>query len=162
MRLRARFVDERRLPPEGTPVTVVTERGGAHQQTLELRPLESAPTVYEGTLSQPAAGGWHAWISSPDGEGAPPACEFSVTVPEQELRRREADLADLTRAAELSGGQVVPFQRIDELSGLLPRGQPVPVASAQKIPLWARPEWLVLFVSLLSAEWMLRKRARLV
>lgn len=162
VRLRARFVDERRLPAEGTSVTVVAERAGAHQQTLELRPLESVPTVYEGTITQPAAGSWHAWISSPDGEGAPSACDFTVTVPEQELRRREADLADLTRAAELSGGQVVPFQRIDALAGLLPRGQPVPVASAQKVPLWARPEWLVLFVSLLSAEWMLRKRARLV
>ncbi len=162
VRLRARFVDERLLPPPDVPVTVVAERGGAHQLTVELKPLQSSPTVYEGTLSQPAAGAWHAWISSPDAGEIPPACDFSVTVPELELRRREADPADLTRAAELSGGKVVPFHQIDSLVELLPRGQSVPVASAQKVPLWSRAEWLLLFVLLLSAEWVLRKRARLV
>jgi hypothetical protein len=162
VRLRARFVDERLLPADGGPVTVIAERDAAFQQTVELKPLPSAGSVYEGTLPRPAPGAWHAWIASPKLGDVPPFLDFTVNTPDQELRRREADPADLQRAAERTGGRTIPFTRIDELPGLLPRGETVPVATAQRIPLWNRPEWLLLFVTLLSVEWLLRKRARLV
>jgi uncharacterized membrane protein len=162
VRLRARFVDERLLPPDGEPVTVVAERDAAFQQTLELRAAPNAVSVYEGTLPGAVHGAWHAWIASPELGDAPPSLDFTVKVPDHELRRREADPADLQRAVERTGGRTVAFTEVDELPALLPRGSTVPVATAQRIPLWNRPEWLLLFVTLLSVEWVLRKRARLI
>jgi hypothetical protein len=85
-----------------------------------------------------------------------------VEAPRRELLQRSADLADLARAAESSGGAAFTPADADQLVGRLPRGQAVPVANAEAVSLWSRGEFLVLFVVLLGAEWLFRKRARLV
>ena len=51
---------------------------------------------------------------------------------------------------------------VDKLPGEIPRGTPVPLETEEAIPLWNRWELLTLVTSLLTAEWLLRKRWKLV
>jgi hypothetical protein len=161
-RMRVRFVDRRLLPADGRPVAVAVERSGARTETLTLQSTPQSPTIYEGSLSLAAAGAYHAWLAEPALGESPPSTDFRVELPRRELQLRSADVADLTRAAEISGGAAVPFHDVEELLKRLPPGKAVPVASAEPFPLWNRSECLLLLVLLLGGEWLLRKRARLI
>jgi hypothetical protein len=162
IRLRARFVDQRLLPPEGEPVSVAVERRGVDQELVRLERSSVSPGVFEGSLLRAAAGAYHAWLASPALPDKPPSCDFEVQAPDRERLRRAFDRADLIRAAEASGGEYVSFAEAKGLAGRLPRGRLVPLARNEPIPLWSRWEWLLVFTGLLTAEWMLRKRSRLI
>jgi uncharacterized membrane protein len=162
IRLRARFVDQRLLPPEGEPVSVAVERRGVGQELVRLDRSSVSPGVFEGSLLRAAAGAYHAWLASPALPDRPPACDFEVQAPDRERLRRAFDRADLIRAAKASGGEYVSFAEAKGLADRLPRGRLVPLARNEPIPLWSRWEWLLVFTGLLTAEWMLRKRSRLI
>jgi uncharacterized membrane protein len=162
VRLRVRIVDPRWLPDATSGVRVAVERDGGPRQMLELAGSELAPSVFEGELAGALPGAYHAWLAAPALAESPPACDFRVEAPRRELQQRSADLADLERAAEASGGAAFTLSDCDQLLARLPRGLAVPVANAESVPLWSRGELLVLFVVLLGAEWLFRKRARLV
>jgi hypothetical protein len=162
VRLRLRFVDRRLLPAHGQSVAVAVERSGGRTETVALQPTESAAALYEGTLPQVASGTYHTWLAEPALGESPPSTDFRVELPQRELRQSGADLADLTRAAQLSGGAAIPFDDLEQLFSRLPPGKALPVAYAEPIPLWSRIEGLLLLAGLLGAEWLLRKRARLV
>jgi hypothetical protein len=162
VRLRVRIVDPRWLPDATSGVRVAVERDGGPRQILELAGSELAPSVFEGELAGALPGAYHAWLAAPALAESPPACDFRVEAPRRELQQRSADLADLARAAEASGGAAFTLADLDQLVARLPSGRAVPVANADSVPLWSRGELLVLFVVLLGAEWLFRKRARLV
>jgi hypothetical protein len=161
-RLRLRFVDRRLLPPDGQTVAVAVERSGARTETLRLQSTEQTPAVFEATLPQAAAGAYHVWLAEPTLGESPPSTDFRVELPQRELRQRSADLADLSSAARRSSGAAIPFDDVDQLFSRLPPGKALPVANAEPFPLWNRVEGLMLLAGLLGAEWLLRKRARLV
>ncbi|MEX0700590.1 MAG: VWA domain-containing protein [Planctomycetales bacterium] len=161
VRLSLKFLDERLAPPEDDGVTVMVERDGA-QQTVTLSRLPQQPNVFEGRLAEAAEGSYHAWVVAPAFKEAPPARNFRVESPLQELRRRTLDRSELTRTAEATHGRYFTPADVEELPAALPRGESVPLDSREPIPLWSRWELLLLFAGLLGTEWMLRKRARLV
>ena len=161
-RLRVRFVDRRLMPGDGQPVGIAVERSGGRTETVALQSTPQSPTVYEGTLPLLAAGAYHAWLAEPALGESPPSTDFRAELPRRELQLRSADRADLTRAAELSGGAAIPFDDIEQLLTRLPPGSAVPVASAEPFALWSRWEALLLLAGLLGSEWLLRKRVRLI
>ena len=86
----------------------------------------------------------------PDRETSP---ELAVTV---------QDTSTLKRAAETTGGRFVPLDRADILSDILPRPRESVVGTEARMPLWNA--WYVLLVLflLLGAEWLIRRRNRLI
>jgi hypothetical protein len=50
----------------------------------------------------------------------------------------------------------------DRLADDIPAGLPVPLETNKDIPLWKHWLTLLLFVTLLCTEWILRKRWRLI
>lgn len=162
VRFRLKFLDESQLPAAGEPVTVIVEREGGRRQPVVLEAALHDAAEFQGVFPSATAGSYHAWLAAPALTHSPPACDFTVEVPQRELQLRAADVADLARAAQRTGGQFLELEDAGSLPERLPRGQPVTVRSSESVALWARSELLVLFVVLLSAEWLLRKRARLI
>ena len=160
--LRVRFVDERLAPTANDGVTVVVERAGDTQRKVPLKRLAEAPSVFEGLIPLIAEGAYHAWVATPSFADAPPSQDFKVEVPARESRVLRTDVAELTRAAEVTQGKTYSLATAAQIVADIPPGLPVPLNSDQPIGLWNHWGALVLFTSLLSAEWILRKRLRLI
>jgi len=157
VRLRARFFDERRAPSEDSGVTIVVEQEGRTNRRITLHRNASSRGVFEGVFSRPAEGRYHLWIAVPALEGKAPSADFVVEAPPGERERTEMDLADLKRAAKLTGGRFYRFDECEELLDDLPEGRLIPMDPLPPISIWDKWWVLLPFLLLLSTEWLLRK-----
>jgi hypothetical protein len=171
VRLRVRFFDERLAPAEDDGVTVVVERTGGQRQRITLHRTAGGRGYFEGLLSKPAVGSYRAWLAVPalgptahapqESPAAPgPAittAHFVVKPPAGELDLVPMDAAALRRAAEETKGRFYTFETATELLRDLPPGQLVPTETLPSIPLWNRWPTLLVLLTLLIAEWALRR-----
>ena len=162
VRLRARFADERLAPAADDGVTVVVEPSGRQTQRLQLHRTLAGRGVFEAVLSQPAPGDYHAWIAVPAVEGQASAADFTVTSPTSEFAQIRMDGAEMRRAAQQTGGRFYTFETAGQLLRDLPPGRQVAIESLPPLPLWNTWPVLALFLGLLIAEWILRKRRGMV
>jgi hypothetical protein len=68
------------------------------------------------------------------------------------------DFAEMSAAARISLGRSYTFDNAANLADDLPAGRQVPVAQLPSIPLWNAWPVPLLLLTLLVAEWLLRKR----
>jgi len=162
VQLRARFADERLAPAGDQGVAVVVELSGRQTQRLQLHRTAAGRGLFEGSLGRPAPGNYHVWIASPALEGQTPAVDFTVAPPAGEFAQVRMDAAELRSAAQETGGRFYTFETADRLPEDLPAGRQVPVESLPPLPLWNKWPVLALFLGLLIAEWILRKRGGMV
>lgn len=82
---------------------------------------------------------------------------IEVAVPRLELSQPQIDRGTLQRIATETRGQIVELNKAREvLPGLIPSAAKIiPIHNDQ--PLWDAPLALLLFVFLITAEWLLRK-----
>ncbi len=160
--LRVRFLDDRLAPAQDDGVAVVFERSGAGRREVTLSRLPYLPTVFEAQVTGLTEGMYHAWMSRPSFEVAPPTADFRIESLQRETRQRAVDRADLQLAAKTAGGSLVELEDLQELPDRIPQGRLVPMEQGRSIPLWSRFEPLLLMIGLLIAEWILRRRWRLV
>ena len=161
VKLRLQVLDERQLPASGS-ATVTLERADEPRRSIELARVANSTNVFTGELRGLSVGRYHAWLSDPSLPGSPPAVDFVVEAPQRELLRRQLDRADLEAATRATHGRYFALHEADRVPSEIPAGQPVPLSAATIIPLWTRWELLLLFASLLTAEWLCRRRWRLV
>jgi hypothetical protein len=162
VRLRVRFLDDRLAPQADDGVLIVVEREGGERRSVALRRDAAERGVFEGTAGQLADGKYRAWIASPTLEGQPPAKEFAISAPPGELARTRMDAADMAQAAKTSYGKFYRFSESDKLLADLPHGRQVRIESLPPRPIWNAPLLAGLFVLLIGAEWLLRKRVGLL
>ena len=170
--LRARFFDPQSTPVTDDGATAIIEGPSGRRETVTLTRLAEAPSLFTGRVSRLTAGSYHAWLAEPaprklpdentDDDSTVPSTDFRVEVSESELRDRASRQADLVAAAKLSRGVYYPFWEAERFLEEVPQGREVPVSSEILVPIWNRWELLVLFVGLLAAEWITRKRMGLV
>jgi len=161
VRLRVRFADERTAPAEDDGVTVVLEQEGHKTRRIRLRRV-TGRGVFEGVISRPQVGSYHAWIAVPATEGRAPAVDFTVAPPAGEFERVRTDTPALREAAKLTRGRLYGFQTADRLIKDLPPGRQVPIESLPPKPLWNKWPVLLLLLILLIGEWVLRKLGGMV
>jgi uncharacterized membrane protein len=129
-----------------------TERG----QTLALEAIPGQPGDYRALLANDAVGRFEVRIDSPEVA----TLEYRVSLPPQhELEVAGLAEDELRRAAQESGGR---FYREEDLHLLPANVTPRSAAFTQRqeILLW-NPLALVLFVGLVTAEWVLRRFSNL-
>ena len=82
---------------------------------------------------------------------------FEVIVPRLELNQPQVDRAALSRLATETMGQVVELnQAAEKLPALIPSAaKTIPIDINR--PLWDAPLGMILFVLLITSEWVLRK-----
>lgn len=158
--LRLRFFDERQAPDDDARVTVAVQASEGERQIVTLARQGLARGDFASTLSGLAEGSYRAWLVAPGLEG-PPQCTFRVVAPPGELARTRADLTALQGLAQRSGGQFAPWHQADTLLAHLPPGRQVRVQSLPPRPIWNHPLVGLLLVTLLTTEWLLRRRSGL-
>jgi hypothetical protein len=162
VRLRVRFADERLAPAEDDGVTVVVELSGRQTRRVQLRRTAAGRGTFEGQLDRPDVGSYHAWLAAPALGGREAGADFTVAPPPGEFAQIRMDRAEMERAARQTGGQFYTFETAARLVDDLPPGQQVPVETLPPRPLWNRWPVLAVFLGLLIAEWILRKRRGMV
>jgi hypothetical protein len=160
--LRVRFFDERFAPAANHSVVVTIERRNGERRTIALARGAGQSTVFEGHADALPVGTYHAWVTSPSFREAPPSSDFRVETASDELIKRNLDRRELEQTARMTRGAYVGLADASDLPYQIAPGHPVPLTSRERIPLWNRWEGLVLFAGLLVAEWILRRRARLL
>jgi len=157
VQLRVRFADEHLAPAVDDGVTVVLEQKGNKTRRVKLHRSSIARGLFEGRLTRPPIGSYHAWVAIPALEGQTPSVDFQVVAPPGEFRRVEMDGAELKRAAHRTMGRYYTFLEADRLPRELPAGRQVPIETFPPKPLWNTWPLLLLFLGLLITEWVLRK-----
>lgn len=160
-RLRVRFLDDRRAPADDRGVSLVVEHRG-RKQNLPLTRSSANRGVFEGALPQLADGEYHAWLAAPALEGNPPAADFLVVAPPGEFASTAMDVAELERAALETKGKFYRAVNLEDLVNDLPHGRQVPIDALPPLILWNQWPLLLLFLTLLISEWLLRKRKGLL
>jgi len=160
--LRVRFFDERLAPAQDDGVMVIVERDGGERRNLKLHRHTSERGIFEGSAGPLADGSYRAWVAAPAVTGKPPSRTFAVIAPPSELARIQMDAAELREAAKVSSGKYYTFATAGKVLSDLPRGRQVRIESLPPQPIWNAPGLAGLFVALLAAEWLLRKRVGLL
>ncbi|MFM7071067.1 MAG: hypothetical protein ACKO38_04640, partial [Planctomycetota bacterium] len=154
VRVRVRFVDSRLAPSADDGVVALVQRADGPATTLVLRRDSQERGSFRGTLPPLAAGDYRVWLVRPDA----PATRFAVVARSGEQARLELDAAALKEAARISGGKYYPWSQAERLADELPAGRPVRIDSSPAEPVWNRWPVAALFVALITAEWLARKR----
>jgi hypothetical protein len=98
-------------------------------------------------------------MNLPDGTSA--ALPLRIITPRLELLKPQVDTAFLSRLAEQTGGQMIPFNRAADQIAAIPSAQKIiPLSLAH--PLWDSPLVLILVAGLITAEWIIRKLGGMV
>lgn len=162
VRLRVRFFDDRLAPEADDGVRVMLEHDSGTRRQITLRRDAASRGIFEGLASNLADGAYRAWVAVPTLPDTPPSQRFTVVAPPGEFARLEMDAADMQLAAKVSQGRFFTMEEAQELTEHLPRGRQVRIDSLPPDPIWNSPLWALLFVALITTEWLLRKRVGLV
>lgn len=148
-----------RQTPETAELTLESSEGVRRSIAL-TRTTQEVP-VYQSTVSDLSPGSYRAVLLSPI-EAAPPSVEFTVTAPPGEQANLRADQEGMRQLAEYSRGKAYNSDSARSLFEQLPLGKPTRLGNLPPLPLW-NSHWIALtFVLLLTAEWLLRRRARML
>ncbi|APW63974.1 VWA domain-containing protein [Paludisphaera borealis] len=162
IQIRVRFPNPGVAPSNGE-VVVQIERNGAGPRKLTLNQSPGTRNVFEGALSQAAEGEYQIRLLPPPVlEGPIPTASFRVDAPASEFERVQMNEPELKRVAEATGGKYYTPLAASTLLNDLPKPSKVPLDTDPPIALWNTWPLLGLFLTILTAEWILRKRARMV
>jgi len=162
VQLRVRFLDETAAPEDDAGVLVVVQRENGSRRLVTMQRPASRRDRFLATIAGLATGRYRAWMADPRVEGKAPQVLFAIQGPTGENTRKGADLDDLRRAADESGGRFLSIDQLEDLPRVLPLGRQVRLQSRPARPIWNSPWLALLFVVLITAEWLLRKRFGLV
>jgi hypothetical protein len=164
--IEARLLDTKHLPmtAERVPATVRLE--GKPDAPLNLTAQPNRPGWYRGQFTAADVGTHVVQIDLPGGEGAQSAslrAEIRVGRPDLEFRQPELDRASLEALATGSaGGKYLNIDELSQLPNLIPSKTTTLVVTGQPVTLWDRWWTFALLAGLLTTEWTLRKKARML
>ena len=117
------------------------------------------PGVYSAVFVPKEAGAWTLNVNVVTNDGEELVCDEAGHIAEPDVAEfRSSGINDalLARLAELSNGEVVSSEQLDEwVTGLA--SKPVPVEMAWTMPLWDQPIVFLIVLCCLVAEWGTRR-----
>jgi len=145
-------------------VTVQCETPGHERQTVELRRVADREGAYEGHFYPSQQGNYTLWLvdrAQPDRRQS--EINFRVDVPQLEMENPRMN-EELLKALATAGGQGGKYVTIDRLAEIPQWIQPKEERVPREVPitLWDRWYVLMIFMLLITAEWLLRKRGRML
>jgi hypothetical protein len=173
--VQVRFPIEAPTPPGDTPVRVSLTRtpltkpdgtpgaGATETAALVLNKVPGPTVQYEATLARAPEGEYRFELTDPEVQGGRPWATARVLPPLNELDRTEMNRSDLLAAATISGGNFYTLANATDVFNDLKNLQRVPLNQpCPPVPLWNQPLVYLLMLLLLTGEWLLRKRERLL
>ena len=162
IQLRVRFPNPGLAPTSGD-ITVQVEKRGQGPRKLALKLAPGTKNVFEGALPQAAEGDYEVRLLPPPVlEGPIATTSFRVDAPINEFEKIEMNEPELIRAAESTNGKFYTPQDAGSLLKDLPKPSKVPLDTDPPIPLWNTWPLLTVFLLLITAEWVFRKRKQMV
>src|SRR5262249_10770783 len=131
------------------------------RQTLQLAAMPGARGTYETIVTRTPEGNYRFTLTGVDGR--PPTTDARVLPPPGGMDRLRMNRPDMERAAQLSRGRFYTLSDAVKLPDDLP---PLPRVTLHQPrppwPIWNTPLVVLLGLSLLGGEWLLRKRQQLL
>ena len=154
--LYAHVLDDRFEPvtQAGFEVTVTPVDG--NPQRVTLRPKAGTPGMYEGYFT-PALPGRYQFEANASDRALANATEFQVADIRPEMANTDMQIERLQRIADLSGGKCLSILQLQELPALLNR-KPAEFTVRTEVPLWNNKWVVILLVTLVGLEWIVRRR----
>ena len=175
MSIQAHLHDEEGNPVRDAKIDLRVEppaEGDMQQEAEPAEPLQMAFSREQGYFRAeyvPQVAGEYAVRAEAVRTGNPvgeDAATFQAISEQRELEDPQADLSLLRRlsaATADAGGKYYFYTNAYRLvHKLAARGQPLTLATSQWRDVWDRPALFAIFVLAVAAEWVMRKRKRLV
>ena len=141
--------------------------GGDGAQSISLAPEDAGAQrgisqEYAASWTPTEPGDWEVTIDEPALAALDLRQRVEVRLPDDELRRPEADHDLLTSLAEATGGRAFAVGELGDLPPLLPSRDVIISGAPDVETLWDKPFMLAMLLILLTAEWVGRRLLRLV
>ncbi len=146
---------------EAESAEVVLQREGGQRQVVALERQGNEGGLYRTNIPNLPVGRYRAVVTKPILQ-PPPAAELVIAPALNELSKTRVDWGAMKNLAEATRGKFLPLDQWDQLPKLLPEGKTIRLQPLAIIPIWNH--WIVLglFIALITAEWLLRRYARML
>ncbi|MCU0727469.1 MAG: hypothetical protein MUE73_17055, partial [Planctomycetes bacterium] len=134
---------------------------GAEQEVV-LAAVPGDPGNYSLQITVHQEGNWLLVAAVPEGDEERPERLFKVEYSTEEMKNPLVDLPALAAMARESGGEALPLAAAAGLPDRIPPKSVFIPSEVRSEDLWDDPWVLFAVVALLAAEWILRKRYRLL
>jgi hypothetical protein len=159
--LNARLLDAYYHPVKADAATATIKTGTGQEQKVPLQPTPGSPGLFTAQLQPDRVGKYEVTLNSPVTPGAKASAGFVVESEALEKQRPELDETLLRKVASAGGGKYyAPNQLAAWMRSLPDNG--LTVRTEQELELWDAPLLLVVFITCLSLEWLVRKRTGLL
>ena len=162
--LTALVKDDKFNPLNTERVNVYIKEPNGKSQTLELARKGEFPGSYEGYFYPNIKGDYTMWLKDDrQPEVRQSEITFKVDVPQLELENPRMN-EDLLRSIAAAGGPGGMYFSIDRLNEIPPLIQPKTdkVHRETSLAIWDNWAVMILFAILITLEWVLRKRGRMI
>jgi hypothetical protein len=141
--------------------TVQLTNADGFERTEILTRVAGSPNLFQVSMNQLPAGDYRAVLVLPT-LSTLPAAVFNVIAPPGEQANLRADVDAMQQLARLSRGKSYDGETAGKLLEELPAGRPTKLGSLPPLPIWNSTWVAVIFLSLITAEWLLRRHARML
>lgn len=146
---------------ETKEVELAIDGSGGRDQTIQLPRMAQTASAYQTTLSDISPGSYRAVLVHPLSE-TPASVDFTVTAPPGEQASLRANVEDMRHLAEQSRGRFYLESEAERLFDELPPGKPTRLGPLPSLPIWNAWWVALLFVLLITSEWILRRRYQML
>ena len=146
---------------EAARAELMLEDASGKKIALPLARDMGASRTYSATKWDLPPGSYRAVLFQPSLQ-PPPSESFNVITPPGEQANLRADWTAMRQLAEQSRGRFYLANQTQRLFSDLPAGKPARLGTLPPLPLWNSPWIAALFVILLTSEWLLRRKARML
>ncbi|NLI00633.1 MAG: hypothetical protein GX446_14195 [Chthonomonadales bacterium] len=167
VQVTARLLDEFYRPSRLPQLTATLSRVGSEvpglgseRRSVSLRAVAGSPGLFTADLTAPSAGEYSLSLRAPEGGDAGATTRFLVQQVSLEAQQPEMHEATLRRIAEAGGGRYLRAEDVAAWAEAL-RAKPLTVKTTAETPIWHAPIVLIVAITLLATEWLLRRRAGL-
>jgi uncharacterized membrane protein len=157
VKLRLRILDPERLGqlPQEISVQLYDEKDNyVGARTLSR---QADPELYEASWTADQVGKFTVKLQSLDGSGETIYRRFEVLEPRFEMTDPTVDMTLLKNVSRQTGGDVVPWEDARATLPAVIKSREFKTFFPRNFPVWDVPLSMVLFVLLITAEWVLRK-----
>jgi hypothetical protein len=161
----ARLQDSAYQPLVAEKIAATLQAGASMPETVMLLPVANQPGTFAASLIARKTGVHTLRIMAPsasDAEATTIETPFTVELPSVETNQVWLDKPLLVDLASLSGGKYFDINQIDQLAAAVPDKTEIHESRGKPEPLWDKRGLLIALVALLSCEWLLRKRFKLL
>lgn len=163
VQVTAQLYDAAFRPLEQETIAATLRGPGGTASPFELRPIANEPGSYEGAATATQVGMNEVVVMLGGADGlVRVAKQINVEVPQVEFADPRLNRQLLTAIADRTSGRYFDVNQTAELLELVPQRTETIVIKGRPVELWDTSRLLILLIVLLTVEWAMRKRLKMM